>query len=663
MAKDSSRKKCRVHFEPGNVDVAVERGSSLLEAAIQAEVRLVAACGGAGTCGTCKVVIEEGDPDTTRTAKLSQDEFKRGVRQACQTHVLADLRVYVPVESRLETAVITRERKATTGTAVSRDAALATGWRFAPPLAKHFLRLPSPTMTDNLSDLSRLLRGLRQECKLSNMTVDFDVLTDLPRVLRDEDWQVTVTTLVTAVEPKATARRRPRIVKVESGDTREHHYSLAIDVGTTTVKGQLLDLHRGQVVAEGAEYNGQRAYGADVITRIQYCQKPDGLQTLQRVVVATIHNIIEQLLGKSNVDRKAIGHMSVAGNTTMIQILLGIDPKYIRLSPYTPTATYIPPLKAATLGLDVPDHVYLSAFPQVASYIGGDIISGVVAAGLHQTKKLTFYMDIGTNGQIVVGNSDWMVTAACSAGPAFEGGDIKFGMIASNGAIEEFQIDASNCEPKIGTIGGEKPKGICGSGLINIVASLLETKIISQNGRFQANCPSDRVRQGPDGAEYVLVRAADTQIGKDIVITEIDIDNLMRAKAAMYAGFKTLINSVGFAPGDVQQIIIAGAFGSYIDVEQAITIGLLPDLPRDRFIFIGNGSLMGARLADFSVDIIDEVRRVAKLMTNFELSENADFMNNYVAALFLPHTNAEEFPTVSPRMEGRTAAEPPGGGV
>jgi uncharacterized 2Fe-2S/4Fe-4S cluster protein (DUF4445 family) len=628
----------------------VECGTDLLEAAIQAGVRLVAACGGAGTCGTCKVVIEEGDARTKRTAKLSDEEFRRGVRQACQTSVLTDLRVHVPVESRLETAVITQERKGAIGARPSRDGALAAGWRFAPPLSKHFLRLPPPTIEDNVSDLSRLLRGLKQDCRLSNMTVDFDVVKDLPRVLRAKDWEVTVTSLVTAIEPKTTARRRPRIVNVEPGDTRDRHYALAVDIGTTTVKGQLLDLKQGSVVAEGAEYNGQIAYGADVITRITYCQKPGGLEKLQAVVVDTINNIVRQLLQKSQVKREDIGHMSVAGNTTMIQILLGIDPKYIRLSPYTPAATYLPPVKAVSLGLEVADHVYLSAFPSVASYIGGDIVSGVVAAGLHQTKKLTFYMDVGTNGQIVVGKSDWMVTAACSAGPAFEGGDIKFGMIATNGAIEDFDINPVDCEPRIGTIGGERPKGICGSGLINIVASLLETKIISQNGRFQANCPSERVRQGSDGTEYVIAWAPETQIGKDIVITEIDIDNLMRAKAAMYAGFRTMITSVGLTPKDVEQIIIAGAFGSYIDVEQAITIGLLPDLPRDRFIFIGNGSLMGARLAGFSVDIIDEVRRVARLMTNLELSENTDFMNNYVAALFLPHTNAEEFPTVDERL-------------
>jgi uncharacterized 2Fe-2S/4Fe-4S cluster protein (DUF4445 family) len=650
LARDNADPGRRVHFDPGNSDVTVEKDSNLLEAAIQSGTRLVAACGGAGTCGTCKVQIQEGAVDTTRTAKLSEDEFNRGLRQACQSRVLTDLRVFVPVESRMETAVLARERKGLAA-AASRDGALASGWRFNPPLTKYYLKLPPPTLTDNSSDLSRLLRSLRQEFKLSNMTVDFDVVRQLPGILRAKDWNVTVTTLVTALEPQTVNRtRRPRLVNVESGDTRQRHYSLAVDIGTTTVKGQLLDLARGRIVGDSAEYNGQRTYGADVITRIAYCQKPGGLARLQSVVVETINSILDRLLGESNVDRTDVGHLSVAGNTTMIQIFLGIDPKYIRLSPYTPAATYLPPVKAASLGVKVADHVYLSAFPLVASYIGGDITAGVVAAGMHQTMKLTFYMDIGTNGQIVIGNSDWMVTAACSAGPAFEGGEIKHGMIATAGAIEGCDIDPATLEPTIDTIGGERPRGICGSGLINVVAELLENGIISRNGKFNTGFNSNRVRNGEDGQEYVLAWAAETQTGRDIVLTEIDIDNLLRAKAAMYAGFRTLLKSVGFAPDDIQQIVIAGAFGSYLNVDRAITIGLLPDLPRDRFIFIGNGSLMGARLADYSIDIIDEVRRVARAMTNFELSENTDFMNNYVAALFLPHTDGEEFPSVSGRL-------------
>jgi len=651
MTKDSPNKKVKIHFDPDNVDIVAEQGENLLQAAITAGVHIYASCGGAGTCGTCKVLIEEGQVESKKTEKVSDEEYKQGVRQACQSRVITDLTVYIPVESRLEKAVLSREQKRV-------SEALATGWRFKPPLSKCYVELPPPTLEDNASDLSRLLRGLRQRCNLSNISVDFEVVKKLPKALRDGDWKATVTTLVTAVKPRAGDGRRPRVIDIEPGDTREKHYSLAFDIGTTTVCGQLLDLNRGKVIAENIAYNGQISYGEDVITRIAYCQKPGGLKKLQQVIVATINGIIEELITQSQIDIRQIGHLMVAGNTTMTQILLGLEPKYIRLVPYTPVAKFFPPIEADSLGIEVRKQAYLFTFPSVASYVGGDIVSGIVGAGVHQRKALTFFMDIGTNGEIVIGNSDWLVTTSCSAGPAFEGGGIKHGIVASEGAIEEFNINPSNLEPEISTIGGAKPKGVCGSGLINTVAGLLEVGVIGQNGKFNRDLPTKRIRQGTDGYEYVLSWAPETQIGKDIVITEVDTDNLMRAKAAMYAGYQTLSKSVGISHPDLEQVIIAGAFGSNINIEKAITIGLLPDLPMDKFLFIGNGSLLGARLTSFSTDLLDDARRVAQMMTNLELSENVDFMNNYVAALFLPHTNAKEFPTVSKRLAKLTNNNP-----
>lgn len=642
MTKDRSNKR-RVHFEPDNAVIMVEEGDNLLQAAIDASVHISASCGGTGVCGTCKVLVRKGEVGSVRSEKLSDEEWQQGIRQACQSRVITDLTVYVPVESRLERAVLSHEGKEVAET-------LATGWRFGPPLSKCFIELPPPTIKDNASDLSRVLKGLKHQCKLSNLTVDFNVLKRLPQIVRDGDWKVTVTTLTTAVKPRAEDKRRPRVINIEPGDTRHKYYSLAFDVGTTTVCGQLLDLNRGKAIAQSIDYNGQISFGQDVITRIAYSQKPGGLKKLQQTVVTTINKIIGELLAQSQVDIEDVGHLAVAGNTTMIQVLLGLDPKYVRLSPYTPVANFIPPVNASSLGIKVADYVHLFTFPLVASYVGGDIISGIVGAGLYQRKKMTLYIDIGTNGEVVIGNSDWMVVASCSAGPAFEGGGIKHGMVASTGAIEDFAINPSNLEPEVGTIGGTKPKGICGTGLINIVAGLFEAGVIDANGKFDIDPSSRRVRQGSDGYEYVLSRAGETQIGKDIVITEVDIDNLIRTKAALYAGYQTLIKSVGLTLADLEQVIIAGAFGSHIDIEKSITIGLFPDVPRDRFVFIGNGSLLGARLASFSTDLMDDARRVARMITNFELSENTDFMNNYVAALFLPHTNTGEFPTVSKKL-------------
>jgi uncharacterized 2Fe-2S/4Fe-4S cluster protein (DUF4445 family) len=376
------------------------------------------------------------------------------------------------------------------------------------------------------------------------------------------------------------------------------------------------------------------------------------LKQLQESVVGTINGIIRELAAKSRVDLSRVSHMTAAGNTIMTHLLLGLDPKYIREFPYTPVANFIPPVRASNLGIEVGEHVHLYTFPSVASYVGGDIVSGVLGSGIYQRKPLTLYIDIGTNGEIVVGNSEWLVTAACSAGPAFEGGGIKHGMRATSGAIEDFRIHPQTFDPMLLTVGMVKPKGICGSGLINMVAEFLEAEVISPNGKFNTDLPSPRIRPGPDGMEYVLAYRGETATGADIVITEVDIDNLMRAKAAMYAGYMTLLQSVGLSMGNIDQVVIAGAFGSFIDVERAITIGLLPELPLDRFLFIGNGSLLGARLISFCNEVLDDGERISRMMTNIELSESPSFMDNYVAAMFLPHTNSAEFPGVNHRLSG-----------
>jgi uncharacterized 2Fe-2S/4Fe-4S cluster protein (DUF4445 family) len=633
--------KCKIHFKPDNIEISVDKGSNLLSAAMLAGLHINASCGGMGVCGTCKVKIESGLVESKSSEKLTRDEIQRGFRQACKSSVLTDLEVFIPVESRLDKAVQTRERNKSSGVA-------AAGWKFSPPFAKHYLELPPPTIDDNVSDLFRVMRGLKETCELVDLPVDFEVIQKLPYVLREANWKITVSTLVTAARLKTRETACPRIINIEPGDTRGQHYALAVDVGTTTVCGQILDLNRGKILADSIVFNKQISYGSDVITRIAYSQKPGGLKKLQEVVISSINELLDKLLKDQPVLKKDIGHVTLAGNTTMQQILLGLDPKYIRLEPYTPIANFLPLVKARSLGIQVEEPVYIFTYPSVSSFVGGDIVSGVVAAGIHQRKKLTFFMDIGTNGEIVIGNSDWMVTASCSAGPAFEGGGIKFGMVAMSGAIQDFSIDKETLEPTISTINNAKPKGICGSGLINTIAGLLDACVIGQNGKFNTHLMSARIRPGPDNYEYVLAWANETQIDKDIVITEVDIDNLIRAKAAMYAGCHTLSKSVNINCSDFEQVILAGNFGNSLNVEKAIMIGLLPDIPRDRFTFIGNASLSGTRMVAFSTDILDDSRKVAQMMTNIELSENPDFNQNYIAALFLPHTDEKAFPTVNP---------------
>ncbi|MGB9698340.1 MAG: ASKHA domain-containing protein [Thermodesulfobacteriota bacterium] len=645
-------------FYPDNQEIRVKGGENLLKAAMEAGVYIPASCGGEGVCGQCRVIIEKGDVDSPPSPKISAAEYQKGVRLACQTKVLSDVEVRLPVKAQLDKKLISRTReRVRAGRKVSHHEleSLVLGWCFNPAVRKYYIEMEPPSSQDNRSDLARLLWALRKQHGLESISVDFRLIKKLPFILREGAWRVTAIIVQTRMESQLRedqlrGSRRPKLINVEAGDTTKEHYSIVLDIGTTTIWAQLLDLQKRKTLAEASDYNSQIRYGDDVLTRIVFSQRSGGLKKLQESVVGTINGLIRELIGKAGVNISRVSHMAAAGNTVMTHLLLGLNPKFLRESPYTPVANFIPPVRAAELGIEVDEHVHLYTFPAVASYVGGDIVSGILGSGIYQRQPLTLYIDIGTNGEIVIGHSDWLVTAACSAGPAFEGGGIKHGMRATLGAIEDFRLDPQTLEPMLMTIGMVKPRGICGSGLINIIAEFLLTGVINPKGKFNPDLPSRRIRLGPDGWEYVLAFKETTATGEDIVLTEVDIDNLIRAKAAMYAGYVTLLQSVGLSISDLEQVVIAGAFGSFIDVERAITIGLLPDLPLDRFLFIGNGSLLGARLVSFCNEMLDDAERIARMMTNIELSENPSFMENYVAALFLPHTDFKAFPTVAERL-------------
>lgn len=626
--------KYKVVFKPDDVAVDAGDGDTLLELARKAGLALTASCGGDGVCGTCKVLVEKGETESLPGMQLDPGEVAKGVRLACQCLVKSDLVVTVPETSRMATgsgrrALVTAE-----------ELIAVTGWKHSPPIFKLYLELVPPTLEDNSSDLNRLERELAKH-DIDHYRVELGFLKKLPHVVREGDWKVTVTVLK---EPSG-----PRLTLIEPGDTRERLFGLAFDIGTTGVRGELLDLKEGKVLSRGVEYNGQRIYGDDVISRIAYSNKPDGMAKLQQAIVATMNEIIAEMTQRAQVPAEHLSYITVAANTTMIQLFLGIDPRYLRLAPYVPSASVLPTCPAHALGIDVPEHVYVYTIPSVASYVGGDIVSGLVGTGIYQRQETVLYIDIGTNGETVVGNADWMVSASCSAGPAFEGGGISCGMLATDGAVEGFYYDPKTKEPILTTIGGAKPRGICGAGLIGIVSGLLTAGLINQKGKFQ-NESDQRIRSGSEGLEYLLAPAGETDINKDIVITEVDIDNLIRAKAAMYAGYQTLLKSVGLSFQELDKVIIAGTFGSHLDIEEAITIGLMPDIDRTKFFFIGNGSLLGARLSSFSSELIEAGRRVARMVTNIELSENGDFMNHYIAAMFLPHTDSSLFPEASRRL-------------
>ena len=642
----------KIKFLPYNTEITVEQGENLIRVAMEAGVHINASCGGEGVCGKCRVIIEDGNVEGGITEKLSQEDIENGYRQACLASVQNDLVVRIPVESEVDASILnlqkTPRRKARIWEMNLEE--LKEKGLFVPPVEKKYLELPEPTSQDNLPDVTRLVSFLKAKHDEHRLVVQLPVIRKIPDVLRKDGFKVTAT-----LARPVHSGRKTHIINIQPGDTTDRNYAIAVDVGTTTIYSQLIDLVTGDVLASYGEYNKQISYGEDVISRIIYAGKPNGLQKLNEVVIATINKLIKKMVKRARIDSDEISSITLAGNTTMTQLMLGINPKYIRLSPYVPASTLFSPIKAIDLGFALEDHVTALVYPAISSYVGGDIVAGVMGSGMYRTEELTLFMDIGTNAEIVIGNKDWLACAACSAGPAFEGGGIKFGMRAAKGAIEDFSMDPVTFEPMNITIGNVRPKGICGSGLIIIAATMFEMGVIDNRGKFNRDLDTSRIRETDGVFEYVLAWKDESQIDRDITLTEPDLDNLIRAKGAIYSGCVTLLEEVGLKMSDIDSIYLAGGFGSYVDLEKAMVIGLLPEIDHDRVRFIGNGSLMGAKMSSLTNRIRKDVVEVTKRMTNFELSETASFMNNYVAALFLPHTNMDQFPKLKARLEARRA--------
>ena len=639
-----------IRFLPYETTIQVQDGDTVIRAALEAGVHVNASCGGEGVCGKCRVLIEDGGVEGGISERLSAEDQEKGYRLACRAIVKSDLVVRIPVESVIDAGVLKLQAapRRTTHIKEFNFEELKEKGLFVAPVEKKYLQLPAPTAQDNLPDVTRLISYLKAKHDEHRLEVDLSVIRKIPDVIREDDFKVTAT-LVRPVRKVG----KTRLINVQPGDTTSQNYAIAMDIGTTTIYGQIIDLITGDVLAEHGEFNGQISYGEDVISRIVFAEKPGGLEKINAVVIKTINKILKKIVKESGVDPEDISTITLAGNTTMTQLMLAVNPRSIRRAPYVPAATLYPPVKAADLGMDLVGHVTALVYPAVSSYVGGDIVAGVMGSGIYRSEALTLYLDVGTNAEIVIGNKEWLACAACSAGPAFEGGGLKFGMRAAKGAIEDFSIDPVTLEPMIITIGSVRAKGICGSGLIIMVAVLFEAGIINNLGKFDRDLDTPRIRDDNGIYEYVLAWKDETQIGRDVTLTEIDIENLIRAKGAIYSGCMTLLMEVGMSISDIEHIILAGGFGSYVDLEKAMTIGLLPEMDTDKVTFIGNGSLMGARMSSLTNRIRQDVSEVTKKMTNFELSDTSSYMDNYVAALFLPHTDMNQFPKIKSRLDER----------
>ena len=637
-----------VTFDVASTPVRVPTGTLLIEAARLAGVEIGQPCGGQGRCGRCGVQVTAGSVRRRSTLRLAPEDIALGYALACQSVVEADVSIVVPPQEKIE-------RRLTTDRVVA-EVTVPPGYdpRSVQTIGRLTLTLTPPSLDDQTDDWSRLTTALRRQTGVEKVRIALPLLRRIGSTLRDAGWNVT------AVFESEIGDQRSEIRLIDLRSSEVPLCGIAVDIGTTTVSLWLVDLIRGQVLAQVAEYNGQIARGEDVISRIIYASQNGSGAEMQALVLETINSLIGAACQKAKVEPADIFKATIAGNSTMMHLLLNIPALSIRLAPFVTAINHVPPLTADDLGLKINPAAAVDCLPGVASYVGADVAAGVWSSGMPDSEQLTLFMDVGTNGEIVLGTRDWLVTCACSAGPAFEGAGVVHGMRATRGAIEEVWIDGDTFEPTYRVIGNAKPRGICGSGLISLLSEMFITGVVDKGGNLNVgsavklpNNPTPRVRTGEHGLEYVVAWADQTWHGQDIVITRVDVDNLLRAKAAIYAGFTVLADRVGVPLATVDQILIGGSFGKYINVEKAVQIGLLPDLAWERFQFLGNTSVKGAYLALLDRSARSRIADIASRMTYVELSADNTFYEAFTSALFIPHTDLTKFPSVEAALCGK----------
>jgi uncharacterized 2Fe-2S/4Fe-4S cluster protein (DUF4445 family) len=626
-----------ITFHPSGKSIEAIEGTILLDAIHRAGIMLDAACGGEGNCGKCLVRIEDGKIESDASQLLSTSQVEQGYGFACKSKILETAAIVEIPEQSLKSGGQFIDDTDVIGINLHDD--LSNERMPDPPVTQYVFDIPEPQLQNGLSDLDRLIRAIQRRLGKREIHVPLSIIRKLAGTLRCNAGKVTVT-MAESCDPIC-------ICALEAGDWTARQFGVAIDVGTTTIAVQLADLKSPRLLAVRTDYNDQIDCGLDVISRIHYARKPERLEELRAKVLGTIHRLTKAVCDACAVDLCEVSSAVLAGNTTMIHLLLGLNPEYIRLEPYTPTVMQSLNLTAREIGIEICPEARVYIAPAVGSYVGGDIASGLlctdIAAG---SEKLNLFIDIGTNGELVVGNREFLLACACSAGPAFEGGGIECGMRAARGAIDKVQIDRDSGIASFQTIGDEKPAGICGSGMISLLADLFITGWIDPSGKLNRDRKSAAIQIESRRARLIVVPAEETASGKPITISESDIENIIRAKAAIYAACSLMLEQMDLDFVHLDKIFIGGGFGRFLDIEKAVVIGMLPDLPREKYHYLGNSSLIGACKALLSRQSRERQLDLCRRMTYVELNTNPAYMDQYTGALFLPHTDIERFPSV-----------------
>ncbi|MCD2492724.1 ASKHA domain-containing protein [Lacrimispora sp. NSJ-141] len=633
-------------FESGeDIIVFAASGENLLEVARKTNVAIDAPCSGNAACGKCRVKLVGGQLDSPKTRHISDEEYADGWRLACVSKLIADVEILVPdiasaYKSRMKAADLSSDKELKIFAEV-KSRVERSGITLKNSLEIISVDMDVPSLDDTMPDVERLERAVAAATGISKVRVPYSVLKTLPDKLRDAGFHV-----------QCVIRRTAKDVFVydiyDIGETVRAG-GLVVDIGTTTVSALIIDMLNGEILAKATAGNGQIRFGADVINRIIESRKKGGQKKLQDAVIQeTINPLIHTMCEFCGLKSNQIYRMCVAANTTMNHLFAGINADPLRMEPYIPAFFKTNALFANDLDIDINPDAHIIIAPNAGSYVGGDITAGTLVSQIWNRPEFSLFIDLGTNGEIVFGNSDFLMSCACSAGPAFEGGDISCGMRATDGAIESCTIDPASMEPSFSIIGdsGQKAVGICGSGIIDIISELFRCNMISPKGKFIRE--GVRIRHDKYGmGSYVLAFKEDADSIKDVEITEVDIDNFIRAKGAIFSAILTMLSSLDFDISMVDDVYVAGGIGSGINMKNAVGIGMFPDIPLDKFHYIGNSSLSGAYAMLLSGEAERKVYELAQNMTYMELSTTPGYMDEFVAACFIPHTDTSLFPSVT----------------
>ncbi len=598
----------RVFFNPINREIFVEKGDTLLDRMREEGVHIEAICGGKGFCGKCKVILEKGKVEKKSTIPdklLSEAELANGFYLACMVRLIEDCVFTIPAESRIENPKIL----------INTELEIP---KLAPAVTKHILKSKAKSSSSLLLNYRKL--------DLADYTGTAPRVSDeVYEVISELGDQVTVTI--------SRTNKFPEIINAEAGDTRDKNYGVAIDVGTTTLVAILVDLNTGEIIGRNSAMNSQITYGEDLVTRTAIARSQEGLKKLQKTVVDSLNEVILEMLDAAGISPDEVNDIAVGGNTVMNHLFAGLESGYLEIANIEVSRDPII-LKSKTIGLTANPESYIYCVPNVSRFLGGDAVGDVVASGMHLDEEMSLMVDLGTNGEIVFGNNKWMFSCSCASGPAFEGEGVHHGMRAAVGGIDHITIDTDSKIAQVSTIGDAPAKGICGSGLIDLVAEVFRTGIMDFSGKFVADTPN--VREGKWGLEYLVVPAEETVLGRDIVLTQADLDYVIDSKAAACGAITVLMKKLRIGIEDTKNIYLAGAFGTYTDMDNATRMGIFPEFPNGEYHPLGNGSLSGAYATLLSMDKRKEAAEVANKMVYIDLLVDLEFIEEYSKALYIP---------------------------